>query len=101
MNPLPSSTTALIAHAAGWTLLHFLWQGALVALILACVLALLRRRSAKPRYLAASAALVLIAILPLITFAPILAAERSAAHTFPISLSQCFSDPSLTIPTPT
>ena len=32
MNPLPSSTTALIAHAAGWTLLHFLWQGALVAL---------------------------------------------------------------------
>ena len=48
MNPLPSSTTALIAHAAGWTLLHFLWQGALVALILACILALLSGRSAQP-----------------------------------------------------
>jgi hypothetical protein len=41
MNPPPSSTTALFAHAAGWTLLHFLWQGALAAIILACILALL------------------------------------------------------------
>jgi TonB family protein len=86
MNPLPFSTTALIAHAAGWTLLHFLWQGALVALILACILALLSGRSAQPRYLAACAALVLMAILPLITFARIVAAEHSAAKTFLISI---------------
>jgi GWxTD domain-containing protein len=82
MTPVQSSTTALIAHAAGWTLLHFLWQGALVAIVLACVLALLTGRSALPRYLAACAALVLIAILPLITFARIVAAEQSAANTF-------------------
>src|SRR5882757_11350947 len=82
----PSSTTALIAHAAGWTLLHFLWQGALVALILACILALLSGRSAQPRYLAACAALVLMATLPLITFARIVAAEHSAANTFLISI---------------
>jgi GWxTD domain-containing protein len=86
MNPMQSSTTALIAHAAGWTLFHFLWQGALVAIILACVLALLSRRSAQPRYLAACAALVLMTILPLITFALIIAAERSAANTFLISI---------------
>jgi TonB family protein len=86
MNPPPSSITALFAHAAGWTLLHFLWQGALVALILACVLALLSGRSAQPRYLAACAALVLMAILPLITFARIVAAEHSAANTFLISI---------------
>ena len=101
MNPLPSSTTALIAHAAGWTLLHFLWQGALVALILACVLALLSGRSAQPRYLAACAALVLMAILPLITFARIVAAERSAANTFLISISQSISVTGHGIATPT
>jgi GWxTD domain-containing protein len=87
MNPLQSSTTALIAHAAGWTLLHFLWQGTLVAIILACVLALLTGRSAQPRYLAACAALVLMAVLPLITFARIVAAEHSAANSFLLFLS--------------
>jgi TonB family protein len=101
MNPLPSSTTALIAHAAGWTLLHFLWQGALVALILACVFALLSGRSAQPRYLAACAALVLMAILPLITFARIVAAERSAANTFLISIPQSISVTGHGIATPT
>jgi TonB family protein len=101
MNPLPSSTTALIAHAAGWTLLHFLWQGALVALILACVLALLSGRSAQPRYLAACAALVLMAILPLITFARIVASERSAANTFLISIPQSISVTGHGIATPT
>ena len=101
MNPLPSSTTALIAHAAGWTLLHFLWQGALVALILAYVLTLLSRRSAQPRYLAACAALVLMAILPLITFARIVAAERSAANTFLISIPQSISVTGHGIATPT
>jgi bla regulator protein BlaR1 len=92
MNPLQSSTTALIAHAAGWTLLHFLWQGALVAIILACVLALLTGRSAQPRYLAACAALVLMAALPLITFARIVAAEHIAANSFllfPLSKRLC------------
>ncbi len=78
MNPLQSSTTALIIRATGWTFLHFLWQGALVAIILACVLALLSRRSAQPRYLAACVALVLMTILPLITFARILATGNSA-----------------------
>jgi beta-lactamase regulating signal transducer with metallopeptidase domain len=82
MNPPPTSTIALFAQAAGWTLLHFLWQGALVAIILA----LLSGRSAQPRYLAACAALVLMAILPLITFARIVASEHSAANAFLISI---------------
>ena len=87
MNPFPSSTTALTAYAAGWTLLHFLWQGALVAIILACVLALLNGRSAQPRYLAACVALVMMAVLPLITFARIIAAEHSAANSYLLFLS--------------
>jgi TonB family protein len=86
MNPLPASAIALIAHALGWTLLHFLWQGALVALILACVLALLSGRSPQPRYVAACAALVLMAILPLVTFTCIITAERSARDTNLLSI---------------
>ena len=35
----------------GWTLLHFLWQGTLVAAVLAAILAGLHRASARTRYL--------------------------------------------------
>ena len=49
MNLISTATLQLLAHALGWTLLHFLWQGALVALLLACVLALLHQRSSQPR----------------------------------------------------
>ncbi|MBN1515015.1 DUF4252 domain-containing protein [Candidatus Sumerlaeota bacterium] len=51
----------------GWTLLHFVWQGLLVAAGLQCALYLLRNSSAQKRYLAALAALLLMAALPLIT----------------------------------
>ncbi|MEZ5303593.1 MAG: hypothetical protein R3F11_23565 [Verrucomicrobiales bacterium] len=46
MNPdLHSSVEAL-----GWALLHFLWQGAAIAALLAAALRLLRRRSPQLRY---------------------------------------------------
>ena len=53
----------------GWTLVHFLWQGAAIALVAACVLWALRRRSAEARYAFACGALALIAVCPLVTFA--------------------------------
>ena len=53
--------------AVGESLLHFIWQGALVALLLACALPLLRRRSANARYLAACGALLLMMALPGLT----------------------------------
>lgn len=52
----------------GWTLLHFVWQGALVALTLAVANACLHRRSARSRYAAASAALLAMLALPVATF---------------------------------
>src|SRR5213075_47524 len=52
-----------LAHALGWALVHLLWQGVLVAAILAAVLALMQRRSANARYLAACGALVLLLAL--------------------------------------
>ncbi|MDB5174037.1 MAG: TonB domain/peptidase domain protein, partial [Phycisphaerales bacterium] len=57
-----------LIHRIGWTLLHSLWQGLLIALLLAMVLAVLRRRSPQSRYLASCAAMVALAIAPVITF---------------------------------
>jgi GWxTD domain-containing protein len=55
-------------HALGWTLLHFVWQGTVVAILLAGVLGLLSGRGPQWRYVAACAALVLMLILPLVTW---------------------------------
>ena len=64
-----------LVHALGWTLLHFFWQGAAVAGLLWCVLALLSGRSSQSRYAASCFALLLLVALPLITFAHIAANE--------------------------
>jgi beta-lactamase regulating signal transducer with metallopeptidase domain len=51
----------------GWALVHFLWQGAAVALLLAPVLVLMRRRPANARYVVCCAALLAMAACPLAT----------------------------------
>ena len=66
MNILSLPTQALI-HVIGWTLLHFFWQGALVAILMSCVMSLLHGRSSQVRYIVACSALLLMAVLPLIT----------------------------------
>ncbi len=67
------------AAAIGWTLLHSLWEGAIVAAVLGAMLLILR--TAHARYLAACAALfVLLALftLTLLRLAP------ESAHSFPV-----------------
>lgn len=54
---------------AGWMLVHFLWQGAGIAALLAVALLALRRGSAQTRYAAACAALLGMAACPLVTLA--------------------------------
>jgi beta-lactamase regulating signal transducer with metallopeptidase domain len=57
----------------GWTLVHFLWEGALIAMILSVVLKGMKRQSADARYAVACAAmlgLLLCPIATLLTFAP-------------------------------
>ncbi len=56
-----------ITARLGWTLIHSLWQVAVIGAVLAILLRLLRRASASLRYLFASVALLLIALLPLLT----------------------------------
>lgn len=56
-----------LVPALGWTLAHFLWQGALVALVLKVLLGTCR--TARARHDLALGALVLMALLPIATFA--------------------------------
>ena len=57
-----------VFHALGWALLHFVWQGALVASLFSIFSALARKRSANLRYAAACSALLLLLIAPIVTF---------------------------------
>eukprot|EP00913_Durusdinium_trenchii_P013392 g12573.t1 len=91
MNPIFNLLRNPIAERFGWSLVHLLWQGAAVGILLAIVLWLLRHRSANARYLAAVTALFsLPALLGIscVTFVPpnqctatTIAPETAAAGT--------------------
>src|SRR5689334_12241894 len=55
-----------VAKAVGWTLFHFLWEGVIVAALLAVALAILR--TARARYGAACVALVAMLMCFAVTF---------------------------------
>jgi beta-lactamase regulating signal transducer with metallopeptidase domain len=63
MNGIGTLLGSSIGQAIGWALLHLLWQGLLVAAILAATLALLSKQSANARYLASCGALTLLVVL--------------------------------------
>jgi len=72
----------------GITLAHFVWQGAALALVLAGLLWLLRRRPAGERYVACGGALLLMALCPVVTMVyvrdaplPIVARDRPTDAT--------------------
>ncbi len=67
-----------LAQALGWTLLHFLWQGAALGLLAWLALLLLRGASARGRYGLACAFLVLMVAAPVATF---LLLQRQAPTT--------------------
>ncbi len=81
--------------ALGWALIHFIWQGTFVALLLAVVLRMLRGASTNVRYAAACAALLLMLIAPLTTMTTIrLAVSGKAANgPSPMSAAQPESQP--------
>ena len=67
MSFLFDAQTHTLLQALGRALLHSLWQGAGVALLLAAALSLLRGRSPNVRYALACSALALMLLLPAIT----------------------------------
>ena len=62
----------------GWTLLHFVWEGALAAVLLWCALALIRGASARVRYGVCCLALLVMVALPVATFVRLGGFERGA-----------------------
>lgn len=58
-----------LVERLGWTLVHFLWQGAAIAAILAVALAILKRSAPSARHAAACVSLLIMAIAPIVTFA--------------------------------
>src|SRR5687768_3519599 len=55
-----NSTLSSLIEPLGWALLHFLWQAAVIALLLRGFLWLARRRSPQTRYAAAGVAMLLM-----------------------------------------
>ena len=56
-----------VLEAVGWALVHFVWQGALVALVVAVALRLMRHASASARYALSAGALFAMILLPTAT----------------------------------
>ncbi len=68
MNAITHWMNPALAKALGWALLHSLWQGAAIALLLALALILMRRYSATARYWAATLSLMALLVCSLVTF---------------------------------
>jgi beta-lactamase regulating signal transducer with metallopeptidase domain/peptidoglycan/xylan/chitin deacetylase (PgdA/CDA1 family) len=78
MNTIQAILAQPFFQVLGWTLIHFIWQGALVSLLLAGANVLLRRASSNARYAAACCALLLMLILPLATLYMVSISRESA-----------------------
>lgn len=64
MLPLDTFVSETIVESVGWALLHFVWQGAAIALLCAAALWLLRNRRASLRHGVAVAALLACILAP-------------------------------------
>lgn len=67
MNGIEALWSLPFARPVAWALAHFLWQGALVGILLAGALALLGKKSPSARYAMAAGAMVVLLALPVIT----------------------------------
>ncbi len=68
MNTAVPLLSSPMVHHLGWTLIHFLWQGAVVAAVYAALRHMLRGKSPAVRYHLAMGTLAVMAALPVITF---------------------------------
>ncbi len=68
----------------GWTLIHFLWQGILAAMLLWFLLRICRKASANVRYVIACAALLVLVCMPAVTFCVLYEPPVETATLMPI-----------------
>lgn len=79
MNGLNAWLDTPLAYHLGWTLVHFLWQGALVGILYAALRQALSRSSPQSRYSMGLLALVVLVALPCLTFAYLSAQPAASA----------------------
>lgn len=91
MNTLEQFFSPALTQALGWTLLHSLWQGALLAAVLAGALLLLRRQQAQVRYLVSAGALGALVLVVGLTFAKYY--TQPAAGISTAVVSDAFAEP--------
>lgn len=72
MNPITLTIHSPLVHALGWTLVHFLWQGACIATAYALLRYTLRNRSPATRYHLAMLTLAVMAVMPVVTLVHLL-----------------------------
>ena len=76
MRTLAQGISPELLQALGWTLLHFVWQGAALAALFAVANTVCRR--ATPRYALAVVTLVLMMAVPVVTFTALMGREDPA-----------------------
>ncbi|HXY35185.1 MAG TPA: M56 family metallopeptidase, partial [Planctomycetaceae bacterium] len=81
MNWLSTLIDSPVIERLGWTLVHSLWQGLAVAIVLALALPALRRRGARAAYGVCCGALLLTVSLPAATFCVLPESRKSEAAT--------------------
>lgn len=74
-------TLAHLIDSLGWTLLHFMWQGALIGGVTAALLGLMAKSRAEHRYLVACSALLACLIWPALELVQRLGVASGANHS--------------------
>src|SRR3954447_2102684 len=69
-----------LGEAIGWALLQFVWQGTLIAVLTAALLAALRRSGPDVRYVISSIALAVMLTVPVVAVVQALGADAAAAE---------------------
>jgi len=85
-------------HRVGWVLVHFLWQGLGISLLLALALRLLARASSHLRYLVICGGLLLCGTAPLLTWAVL--AHQAALFRLSAEPAQVFTEGAITLQEP-
>jgi beta-lactamase regulating signal transducer with metallopeptidase domain len=94
----PTADTQLLQEL-GWSLLHFVWQGGMIALALSLFLRIARRHPAQFRYVASCVAFGLMFLCPAgtvfyLAVGPDAVVHPASAHIIPLSLRDTASFPS-------
>ena len=96
MDMLENILSQEVVQKLGWTLLHSLWQGGIVVLLLAVLLRVLQKTSANLRYVISCLGLAVIVLLPVVTFyvvpAPALTSDVESVTGSPVPVTGQLSE---------